>query len=38
MNQEGLKRKLPAIISADVVSYSRLMGDHVDKNVQMFTV
>ncbi len=38
MTQEGFKRKLPAILSADVVGYSRLMGDDVDKNVRMFPV
>jgi adenylate cyclase len=27
MNQEGFKRKLTAVLSADVAGYSRLMGD-----------
>jgi hypothetical protein len=27
MSQEGFKRKLTAILSADVEGYSRLMGD-----------
>ena len=27
MEQEGFKRKLTAILSADAVGYSRLMGD-----------
>ena len=28
MSQEGFKRKLTAILSADVVGYSRLMDDN----------
>jgi adenylate cyclase len=34
MTQEGFKRKLTAILSADVVGYSRLMGEDEDTTVQ----
>ena len=37
MTQEGLKRKLTAILSADVVGYSRLMGEDEDTTVQTLT-
>lgn len=30
MTQEGFKRKLTAILSADVQGYSRLMGEDED--------
>jgi adenylate cyclase len=37
MPQEGFKRKLTAIFSADVVGYSRLMGEDEDTTVQTLT-
>jgi len=37
MTQEGFKRKLAAIISADVVGYSRLMGEDEASTVQTIT-
>ena len=37
MIQEGFKRKLTAILSADVVGYSRLMGEDEDTTVQTLT-
>ena len=37
MTQEGFKRKLTAILNADVVGYSRLMGEDEDTTVQTLT-
>jgi adenylate cyclase len=37
MTQEGFKRKLTAIFSADVVGYSRLMGEDEDTTVPTLT-
>jgi len=37
MTQEGFKRKLTAIFSADVVGYSRLMQDHEDSTIRTLT-
>ena len=37
MADEGFKRKITAICSADVVGYSRLMGEDEDTNVQTLT-
>jgi adenylate cyclase len=37
MTQEGFKRKLTAILSADVVGYSRLMGEDEETTVQTLT-
>jgi adenylate cyclase len=37
MNTEGFKRKLAAILSADVQSYSRLMGDNEAEIVSTLT-
>jgi adenylate cyclase len=37
MTQEGFKRKLTAILSADVVGYSRLMGEDEAATVQTIT-
>jgi len=37
MTQEGFKRKLTSILSADVVGYSRLMGEDEDTTVQTLT-
>jgi class 3 adenylate cyclase len=34
MAEEGFKRKLTAILSADVVDYSRLMGDDEEATVR----
>ncbi|MGD8297898.1 MAG: adenylate/guanylate cyclase domain-containing protein, partial [Desulfobacterales bacterium] len=34
MNPEGFKRKLIAILSADVVGYSRLMEDNEEATIQ----
>jgi len=34
MNTEGFKRKLSAILSADVVGYSRLMGEDEELTVR----
>jgi adenylate cyclase len=35
--QEGLKRKLTAILSADVEGYSRLMGDDEESTIRTLT-
>jgi len=37
MAQEGFKRKLAAILSADVEGYSRLMGDDEEATVRTIT-
>ena len=37
MTQKGFKRKLTAILSADVESYSRLMGDDEEATVRTKT-
>ena len=37
MNSEGFKRKLAAILSADVVGYSRLMGEDEQATIQTLT-
>ena len=37
MAQEGFKRKLTAILSADVEGYSRLMGDDEEATVRTLT-
>ena len=37
MSQEGFKRKLTAILSADVEGYSRLMGDNEEATVRTLT-
>ena len=37
MNTEGFKRKLSAILSADVAGYSRLMGEDDDTTVRTLT-
>jgi adenylate cyclase len=37
MNEEGLKRKLAAILSADVEGYSRLMGDNEVLTIRTLT-
>jgi adenylate cyclase len=37
MAEEGFKRKLSAILSADVVGYSRLMGEDEETTVQTLT-
>ncbi|MGD8446560.1 MAG: tetratricopeptide repeat protein [Desulfobacterales bacterium] len=37
MTQEGLTRKLTAILSADAESYSRLMGDDEDATIRTLT-
>ena len=34
MADEGFKRKLTAILSADVVGYSRLMGDDEEATIR----
>ena len=34
MTQEGFKRKLIAILSADVEGYSRLMGENEDETIR----
>ena len=34
MTEETLKRKLAAILSADVVGYSRLMGDDEESTIR----
>ncbi len=34
MTQEGFKRKLTAILSADVIGYSRLMRDNEEATVR----
>ncbi len=38
MTQEGFKRKLAAILSADVEGYSRLMGDDEEATVRTLTI
>ena len=37
MADEGFKRKLTAILSADAVGYSRLMGDDEEATIRTFT-
>jgi TolB-like protein len=37
MTEESLKRKLAAILSADVVGYSRLMGDDEESTIRTLT-
>ncbi|MEJ2136834.1 MAG: adenylate/guanylate cyclase domain-containing protein [Desulfofustis sp.] len=37
MHDKGFKRKLTAILSADVVGYSRLMGDNEEATIQTLT-
>jgi adenylate cyclase len=37
MAEEGFKRKLAAILSADVEGYSRLMDDDEEKTVRTLT-
>jgi hypothetical protein len=37
MAQEGFKRKLTAILSADVEGYSRLMGEDADTTIRTLT-
>jgi adenylate cyclase len=37
MTQEGFKRKLAAILSADVAGYSRLMGEDEEATVRTIT-
>ena len=37
MAQEGFKRKLTAILSADVKGYSRLMGEDEESTVRTIT-
>jgi len=37
MTQEGLTRKLTAILSADAEGYSRLMGDDEDSTIRTLT-
>ena len=37
MAEEGFKRKLAAILSADVEGYSRLMGDDEEATVRTLT-
>ena len=37
MSQEGFKRKLTAILSADAVGYSRLMGDDEEATIRILT-
>ena len=38
MSKQGVKRKLTAILSADVVGYSRLMGEDEESTVRTLTV
>jgi len=38
MTQKGFKRKLTAILSADVVGYSRLMGEDEEATVRSMTI
>jgi class 3 adenylate cyclase len=38
MAEEGLKRKLAAILNADVVGYSRLMGDDEESTIRALTI
>ena len=37
MEEKGFKRKLTAILSADVEGYSRLMGDNEEATVRTLT-
>ncbi len=37
MTQEGFKRKLTAILSADAEGYSRLMGDNEESTIRTLT-
>ena len=37
MAQEGFKRKLAAILSADVEGYSRLMGQNEEQTIRTLT-
>ena len=37
MAEESFKRKLTAILSADVVGYSRLMGEDEDATIRTLT-
>ncbi len=37
MTDEGFKRKLAAILSADVEGYSRLMGEDEDATIRTLT-
>ena len=37
MTKEGFKRKLTAILSADVEGYSRLMGEDEDATIRTLT-
>ena len=37
MTEESLKRKLTAILSADVEGYSRLMGDDEESTIRTLT-
>jgi len=37
MTEEGFKRKLTAILSADVEGYSRLMGEDEDATIRTLT-
>jgi hypothetical protein len=37
MAEEGFKRRLTAILSADVAGYSRLMGDDEEATVRTLT-
>ncbi len=37
MAERGFKRKLAAILSADVVGYSRLMGDNEEATIRTLT-
>jgi len=38
MAEEGFRRKLTAILSADVVGYSRLMGDDEESTIRTLTI
>ena len=38
MAQEGSKRKLTAILSADVVGYSRLMDDNEEATIRTLNI
>ena len=38
MTDSGFKRKLTAILSADVVGYSRLMGDNEGETIRTLTI
>ncbi|MGD8293468.1 MAG: hypothetical protein PVF37_17290 [Desulfobacterales bacterium] len=37
MTEQGFKRKLTAILSADAVGYSRLMGDDEEATIRTMT-